>query len=460
MRELDLGTPNPKQELFLRSRARFTAYGGARGGGKSWVARVKAELMALRYPGIRILILRRSFPELRENHIRPLRSLCRGVARYKDSDKTLTFANGSVILFGYCASESDVLQYQGQEYDVIIMDEATQFTEYQFQTLTASLRGANSFPKRFYLTCNPGGVGHAWVKRLFVDRDFKGSENPEDYVFIQAKVTDNPNLMEQDPGYVRMLDNLPPGLREAWRDGNWDVFAGQYFTEWDREVHVCAPFEIPEWWRRYVTLDYGLDMLAAYLIAVDDRGMAYVLREVYEGKDLGEGAVGLNIHDAAERVRTLMAGERVTAVLAPPDLWAKQRESGKTTADLFAEHGVYLTKASADRVAGWLAVKEWLRPFPDGEGGRTAKLRIFPRCVNLIRTLPLLQYDEKKPSDASGEPHELTHAPDAIRYFCASWTLGGEMPEEAYDEDMPGTVDHGDYLAGGEPGEDYLNFGG
>ena len=201
-------------------------------------------------------------------------------------------------------------------------------------------------------------------------------------------------------------------------------------------------------------------MLAAYLMAVDDRGMAYVLREVYEGKDLGEGAVGLNIHDAAERVRTLMAGERVTAVLAPPDLWAKQRESGKTTADLFAEHGVYLTQASAARVAGWLAVKEWLRPFPDGEGGRTAKLRIFPRCVNLIRTLPLLQYDEKKPSDASGEPHELTHAPDAIRYFCASWTLGGEMPEEAYDEDMPGTVDHGDYLAGGEPGEDYLNFGG
>lgn len=460
MTEVNIPDPQPRQIEFLRSKSRFTAYGGARGGGKSWVARVKAFLMAMRYPGIRILILRRTFPELRENHIRPLRELSKDVARYKESDKTLTFSNGSVIIFGYCASESDVRQYQGQEYDVIFLDEATQFTEYQFSTLTASLRGANSFPKRFYLTCNPGGVGHAWVKRLFVDRAYKPSEDPEDYAFIQAKVTDNPALMEQDPGYVRMLDNLPPGLREAWRDGNWDVFAGQYFTEWDREIHVCQPFTPPEWWRWYVCMDYGLDMLAAYLVAVDDHGMAYVTAEVYEGKDLGDEARGLNIHDAAERVKALAAGHEITSYLAPPDLWARQRESGKTTADLFAEHGVYLTKANADRVAGWLAVKEWLRPIPGDDGGMVAKLRIFPKCVNLIRTLPMLQYDDKKPSDTSREPHELTHAPDAIRYFCASWTLRGEEPVERGEEDGPAETDYEDYLHGEEPGMDYLNFGG
>ncbi len=459
MTEIKIPKPNPKQMEFFQSRARFTAYGGARGGGKSWSVQVKAFLMAVNYPGIRILILRRTFPELRENHIRPLRALSKPVARYKESDKTLTFVNGSIIIFGYCATEADVLQYQGQEYDVIFMDEATQFTEYQFLTLTASLRGANNFPKRFYLTCNPGGVGHAWVKRLFIDRAFKESEVPEDYVFIQAKVTDNPALMKSDPGYVRMLDNLPPGLREAWRDGNWDVFAGQYFTEWSREVHVVEPFEIPAWWRWYVTMDYGLDMLAAYLITVDDHGMAYVVREVYEGKDLGDGARGLNIHDAAERVKELGAGHAITAWLAPPDLWARQRESGKTTADLFAQHGVYLTKASADRVAGWLAVKEWLRQIPDREGGLTAKLRIFPRCVNLIRTLPMLQYDEKKPSDTSREPHELTHAPDAIRYFCASWTLGGEVPMEPEDDGDTGS-DYEDYMTGGDVTTGYLEFGG
>lgn len=129
MTEINIGTPNQKQDVFLHARERFVAYGGARGGGKSWVARVKAFLMALRYPGIRILILRRTFPELRENHIRPLRALSRDVARYKESEKTLTFANGSLIIFGYCASESDVLQYQGEEYDVIFLEEATQFTK-------------------------------------------------------------------------------------------------------------------------------------------------------------------------------------------------------------------------------------------------------------------------------------------------------------------------------------------
>ena len=155
---------------------------------------------------------------------------------------------------------------------MIFMDEATQFTEFQYSTLTACVRGANDFPKRMYLTCNPGGVGHALVKRLFVDRDYRGSEREDDYIFIRARVTDNPALMEKDPEYVDMLKNLPPSLREAWLMGNWDVYAGQFFTEFDRALHVVEPFEIPSHWRKYVAVDYGLDMLAAYLIDVDEVG--------------------------------------------------------------------------------------------------------------------------------------------------------------------------------------------
>ena len=162
--------PNPKQLEFFRARERFVAYGGARGGGKSWAIRQKARLLALRWPGIRILILRRSFPELQENHILPLLSDLRGLAQYRASEKAFLFPGGSRIKFGYCDRERDVDQYQGQEYDVIFLDEATQFTEYQYITLTPCIRGANDFPKRMYLTCNPGGVGHMWVKRLFVDR--------------------------------------------------------------------------------------------------------------------------------------------------------------------------------------------------------------------------------------------------------------------------------------------------
>lgn len=413
---------NEKQKAFFKAKARFIAYGGARGGGKSWSVRHKALLLGLRYPGIRILILRRTFPELRENHILPLLTELMGIARYKETDKAFSFPGGSRLKFGYCDGEKDVLQYQGQEYDVIFIDEATQFTQYQYDTLTACLRGANRFPKRMYLTCNPGGVGHAWVKRLFIDRDFTESENPEDYIFISAKVTDNPALMELDPGYVKMLDNLPSGLREAWRDGSWDVFAGQYFTEWNRETHIVAPFTPPAWWRWYVTLDYGLDMLAAYLIAVDEQGRAYVTREVYEGRDLGNEATGLIISEAVAAVKGLADGVKVYEYLAPPDLWNRRQETGKSVADWFADGGIYLTQTSNDRVGGWLAVKEWLKIYRDERGEETANLRIFPLCVNLIRCLPMLQYDEKNPSDCASTPHELTHGPDAIRGFCVYWT--------------------------------------
>lgn len=191
----------------------------------------------------------------------------------------------------------------------------------------------------------------------------------------------------------------------------------------------CAPFEIPDWWRWYITMDYGLDMLAAYLIAVDDHGRAYVVQEVYEGRDCGQGAEGLIIKDAAERVKQLAGGRNIYEYLAPPDLWNRRQETGKSVADIFAEHGVYLTKTSNDRVAGWLAVKEWLKVYEDEQGIQAANLRIFPRCTNLIRCLPQLQYDEKRPSDVANEPHELTHGPDAIRGFCVYWTTKGQPPK-------------------------------
>ena len=428
---ITFSAPQPKQKLFFQARERYVCYGGARGGGKSWCVRHKSVLMAARYPGIRILLLRRTFPELRENHIRPMRAMLNGIAQYRSTDKTFEFPNGSLIVFGYCDGENDVDQYQGQEYDVIFLDEATHFSEYQYSTLTACLRGANDFPKRMYLTCNPGGVGHAWVKRLFIDRNFKGDERPEDYVFIPAKVTDNFVLMEKDPEYVRRLDNLPPGVREAWRDGNWDVFIGQYFTEWDREQHVVEAFQPPAWWRWYVTIDYGLDMLAALLVGVDDAGEAYVIGEVYEGRDLGDGHNGLIVSEAAEAVKELASGHTITAYLAPPDLWNARQETGKSVADIFAEHGVYLTRTSNDRVDGWMAVKEWLKVRPCEDGVERPRLRFFPNCKNIIRCLPLLQYDEKRANDVKNEPHEITHAPDALRGFCVYWTVNGFKPAAA-----------------------------
>ncbi len=420
--------PNEKQKRFFLARERYVAYGGARGGGKSWAVRVKAVLLALGWPGIRLLLVRRSYGELEENHIRPLRALLGELAVYRDADKTLSFPNGSRLRFGYCDGEDDVLRYQGQEYDVIFLDEATQLTEYQFQTFKGCLRGVNEFPKRIYVTCNPGGVGHAWVKRLFLERDYRAGERPEDHVFIPADVYDNTALMASDPEYAARLESLPFELREAWLRGNWDVFAGQFFPEWDRGVHVCAPFDMPSHWRRYVTLDYGMDMLAAYLIAVDEQGRAYVAAEVYEGRDLGEGHGGLIISEAAERLKALAAGQTVYEWLAPPDMWNGRQETGRSVAEIFAEQGIWLTRTSNDRPAGWMAVRERLKVTRGETGEREAGLRIFSGCANLIRTLPLLRYDERRPSDCAREPHELTHAPDALRGFCVYWVQSGERP--------------------------------
>lgn len=412
--------PSRPQHEFLTATARYVAYGGARGGGKSWAVRQKARIMALAHPGIRILIVRRTFPELQGNHILPMMHDMHGLGTYRDSDKTWTLSNGSRIKYGHFASELDAGQYQGQEYDIVFIDEATQFTENQFAVLDACTRGVRPFPRRTYLTCNPGGVGHAWVKRLFVDRQYRGEERPEDYVFIRASLFDNAVLMQNDPGYVRSLKNLPEHLRRAWLEGDWDALAGQYFDMFRRDVHVIEPFDIPAHWRRYFAMDYGLDMLAGLWAAFDDRNNCYIYREIYEPK--------LLVSEAAERIRAV---DDAQTHLAPPDLWNKHSDTGRSTAEIFAAAGVGLIRASNDRVQGWYDVGEWLRVVADEQGRPTAHLRIFKHCENLIRTLPAIQRDERRPNDCAREPHELTHAPDALRYLLAGRPCAAYVPTKA-----------------------------
>lgn len=409
---IDLSKASKKQLAFFLSTTRFTAYGGARGGGKSWAVRHKSILLAVQYDGIMILLLRRTYPDLYQNHIRELSKMLAGVARYVDKTKEFLFPNGSVIKLGYCQSESDVLQYQGQEYDVIFIDEATQFTQYQFETLTACLRGANDFPKRMYLTCNPGGIGHEWVKRLFITKKYHKNEKADDYTFISATVYDNKALLEKDPAYVDMLNNLSDGLRQAWRDGNWDMLAGQYFSEFDRGVHVIDPFPIPNHWRKYRAIDYGLDCLACVWVAVDEHGTYYVYREYAQPDKI--------ISDGAKDILALSDGEQIDYTAAPPDLWARSQESAKGKADLFFENGLPLLKTGADREAGWLALKDLLK-VTESVGERHSRIKIFSCCGQLIECIPALQRDQKRPTDCMTEPHEITHLPDALRYFVVQY---------------------------------------
>ena len=413
------GKPNPKQKLFFASRAKFTAYGGARGGGKSWALRRKLIMLCLNYPGIRCLLIRRTLSELRANHLLPMLKEYSGLLSYSESERCISLENGSVIQLGYLASDRDTLRYQGQEFDVIGIDEATQLSEHQFRIFCACLRGVNGFPKRMYLTCNPGGVGHAWVKRLFIDRDFRENERPEDYCFIPALVYDNEVLMHSDPEYLDSLKGLSPALRRAWLEGRWDCFEGQFFPEFSEELHVIGADSLQNNATRFIAFDYGLDMLALLVIAVGADGALTVERELT--------AQGLTLGEAADAIVEFISGLRIEYAVASPDLWNRRQDSGLSGFEIMQARRGMPPMIAADnrRVPGWRVLREYLKP----EGGKV-RLRICRECSVLIRSMQGLLCSRTRPEDASGEPHSLTHAPEALRYAVMSRARAAEASEE------------------------------
>ena len=427
MRTLDLGRAQPKQTLFLKDKHRHIAYGGARGGGKSWAVRTKSKLLAFRYPGIKILIVRKTYKELQNNHIEQLTAELAGFAKYNRSDKMFRFPNGSTISFGYCANEGDLGQYQGAEYDVVFIDEAGQLQESWIRKINLCVRGTNGFPKRTYYTLNPGGPGHAYFKRVFVDRNFNPDEDPDDYFFIQAKVEDNKALMDTQPDYLRELENLPPTLRAAWKDGRWDVYEGQFFEDFrdvpehykDRRwTHVIEPFEIPDGWTicRSYDFGYGKPFSCAWW-AVDYDGTIYRIMELYgctqtpnEGVKWTPDQQFSEIHKT-ETQHPWLKGKNILGV-ADPAIWDASR--GESIADTAARYGVYFTKGDNERIAGWMQCHYRLQFDEDGY----PRMYVFNTCRAFIRTIPLLIYDEHKVEDLDTTMED--HVADEWRYFCMS----------------------------------------
>lgn len=421
----DFGAPNSEpQWKFFTATARYILYGGARGGGKSWALIRKSVLLALNYPKIQILVIRREYDQLENPIIMPmLDMLPEGCYVYNKTNHLLTFINGSIIRFSNMPDYQAAIggKFQGNNWDVLFIDEITQFTEAEFRGLDAIVRGKNGLPKRLYLTGNPGGIGHFWVKRLWIDRDFRGTENPDDYVFIPATVDDNKDI---DDRYKATLDLLPEDIRKAHRFGDWNALSGVYFSEITDGLHTCKPFPIRKHWKRYRAMDYGLDCFFCIWVAVDETGRCYVYRQ-FEQKNM------LVSEAAKKQLELTRPDEAIDFTVAPPDMWARSRETGKSQASIFAENGVGLVKADNNRLQGWYALKEMLKVREDGKPG----LIIFDTCGSLIDCLKCLMHDKTNPNDVSKTPHNITHGPDALRYFAQQYLLPGEQEETEQEEE-------------------------
>jgi hypothetical protein len=455
MSTIDLSQISDKQYAFLSADRKHVGFGGARGGGKSWSVRTKAKILAASHAGIKILIVRKTFPELVNNHINFLITELHGIARYNKTEKVFTFANGSTIKFGYCNNDKDLEQYQGAEYDVIFLDEATQLQEMWIKKISACVRGVNAFPKRIYYTCNPGGASHGYFKRLFIDKKYEDGEDPNDYAFIQALVTDNKALMASQPDYIKQLEALPPKLREAWLYGRWDIFEGQFFEDFRmtpdpqkcleagitpdqalqqrRWTHVIEPFDLNvgacRGWNIMRSYDFGYNKpFSLGYWAVDYDGTLYRIMELYGCTQTPDEGVKWSPDEQFRRIRELenehpwLKGRKIVDSVADPAIWDCSR--GESIAETAARYGIYFTPGDNERIPGWMQVHYRLQFDQNGY----ARMYIFNNCKAFIRTMPLMMYSETKPEDLDTKLED--HCPDEVRYMCMSRPVKPIIPVE------------------------------
>lgn len=373
----------------------------------------------LTYPGTTGLLLRRTFKQLNGNHIIPLlMQFPRLKDWYNKSEQALFIPTEpeSVLFFGHCEHETDVFQYQGQAFDDIAVEEVTQFTEFQWQMLTTSLRpsglavaGSEISPPVMWATGNPGGIGHTWAKNLWIDRTSIQKGDEKKYLYIPARVYDNQALMTADPEYERSLRAISdPNLRKAYLDGNWDVYPGQFFYMWRRDQILCKSFWIPPSWKVFGAIDYGESAPTSYgHYAVSHTGVIYRLWGYYQANR----SASEHASEIRSRINAcpFTGGRRPSAIFADPSMWIKHRldtARGKSRADVFAEHGVFLTRANNDRVAGWSRVKDVLthEAFHAFDGQNEA----------FMRTVPGVPRDEHNWEDVDTDSED--HCADEFRY--------------------------------------------
>jgi len=434
----------PKQLVFANTAIKFRLFGGAKGGGKSYAMRAESVRQALSCPGVRGLVLRRTFPEVNENTLIPMLSELKlaGVEhKYNGTERKITFPNGSTIKFSYCRNEQDVIRYQGIEYDFICVEELTHWREKEFKILKSCLRTSRpGIIPNFFASTNPGGVGHAWVRRIWINRKFEKGEKHHDYAFVGANVYDNFVLMDSQPEYMEDLEDLPDAQREAFLHGNWDVFEGQYFPEFARDIHVTEPFyPIIGIKRRIMAMDYGYAAPSCVLwMCITNQNKIIVYRELYQNE--------LTYEQLAIRIGAMTPvseTREIKVLVADPAIVNKRSDTtGTTGKDELEAHlgGVKVVPGTNRRIDGWIRVRQHLQPkYNPNTKQNESMIEITSSCINLIRTLPELIYDkgDVEDCDTTGDDH----APDTLRY--GVMYLSNEKPGFATVKDINDSMTRG-----------------
>ena len=412
--------PNARQAEFHKSGEDYVVYGGARGGGKTCALVWEAFMWGIEHPGANMFIFRETYTALEQNVIREWKeSIPKELYKYNESKHIAKLINNTTVSFSFVSNEDDARRYQGSNIDWIGIDELTKHSEKEVQLLLTCLRSAKGFRPKFRGTCNPGGLGHLWVKETYIIPTEYGKKVITDETygikikFIPATVYDNDVLMKNDPAYVKRLENLPENEKQAFLYGNWDIFEGRFFGEWQESTHVVQPFEIPKEWKRYVSIDWGYKDFCDVLWHATDGLHIYTYRELHVKET--------SVRDVAHMIKSLMGyDEKIEYWVGSPDMWQTRGTGdtihGENIADIFSQERIYFQKADNSRIVGWQVMREAMLNAEDGK----PRWLIFNTCTNIIRCLPLAQYDDKNIEDMATEPHEITDALDSARYFLIS----------------------------------------
>lgn len=395
---------------------KYTLFGGSAGPGKSYWLRWYLVRTLIKWGvdyklrGIHAVLFCEDYPTLKDRQISKMEvEFPAWLGKVKDSKTDglgfhLDAKYGGHVLA--LRNTDDPSKYLSSEFAIIAVEELTQNEEMKFHRLRSRLRWTGIPQPKFIAATNPGGIGHEWVKKYWIKRDFpKQEEEADQFAYVPAKPTDNPNLAES---YILTLKSLPEKMRQAYLDGNWDVFEGMFFTEWNEEKHVVEPFAIPDNW----PIIRGIDpsgrsgTTSSHLYAISNDGTVYVIREHYE--------TGLDTDQHAMKIKEMSDDFNIKYSVIDVSAFAKLGLP-ESQAEVFERHGVVgLIPADKKRIIGWNMVHQFLREDEYGE----PKLKIFKNCKNLIRTIPLAMHDEKNPEDVKSfwEGAEHLDALDELRY--------------------------------------------